>query len=158
MWMIFVKKVLPLVLVQVFQQLGYFPSAKIRITRTYLQGVQILRFAFLAVLGLGFLFVLSAFALICLALGVYQLLAHDPRLLAMVMLGMGAALSLFVGLCFIWLSSEKRWMEKTGATKMLEDSLRDLERQSPSLWDTIFASQKKSSAHRTPDTSEKEAA
>jgi hypothetical protein len=158
MWMVFFKKVLPLMLVQVFQQLGYIPSARIQMTRAYLRGVQALRWVFLAMLGLGLLFVLSVLALVCLLLGVYQWFSHDPRLLAVVMLSAGSVLILFIGTLLVWMSSEKRWMQRTGAMKLLERSLQDLEQKSPSLWENFFVSTNRSSRSEAADSSRKKAA
>ena len=96
---------------------------KIEAAKAYLHGVKAARLSALGLMWMGLVIGLICIGLVLLHIGLFILLPWTIETKAILGMVLGAVYVVGGGLLLREAMDEKRWMEKSGATKMLRDSL-----------------------------------
>lgn len=97
---------------------------KIEVTKSYVQGVRMVRVSVIGLILMGLIIALMCIGMVLFHVGLFVLLPWSVKTKAL--LGMILGL-VYMGLGAVALraaTDEKTWMEKSGATAMLDDAIR----------------------------------
>lgn len=95
---------------------------KIEATRAYVQGVQMARLSAFGLMRLGLLLGMIGLGVVLVHASVFVLLPWDLKAKAWIGLALGVAYTVIGGVALRATMDERTWMEKSGASKMLDDA------------------------------------
>ncbi len=94
---------------------------KAETAKSYLQGVQMARLASIGLMQMGLLISLIGLGALLFHVGLFVLLPCTVKAKALIGVCLGLVYVICGGVALRAMTDEKLWMEKSGATKMLED-------------------------------------
>jgi hypothetical protein len=95
---------------------------KIEATKCYLHGVQVARLSAIALMRMGLVIALICFGTLLLHAGLFILLPWTLEAKAVLAMFLGLAYVVTGGVLLRAAMDERTWMEKSGATEMLEEA------------------------------------
>lgn len=96
---------------------------KIEAARTYLHGVKLVRLSAIGLLLMGLFIALVGVGLLLIHAGLFMLLPWTLEAKAVLGMCLGLVYLLTGGVALCALMNEKRWMDKSGATRMIEGAI-----------------------------------
>ncbi|MES2855336.1 MAG: hypothetical protein V4692_05715, partial [Bdellovibrionota bacterium] len=95
-------------------------SGSIKAVKAYIQAVKVARLALMGLFGIGAFAAVLVTGVCLLIFGAVGLLPIDPQMVALIILIVGAVMTLVSGIALYMMLSQKRWLAASRAYEMME--------------------------------------